>query len=745
MNKRDKQCDILSLLKMNKVGIGALLENKLKKDKVDDMMAKLFLGWDYYCSNVTEGRILVIWQKSFIKVQVLMEHQQIVHYLVKLTGMHMVFLVTFVYGLNTIDEILEMWKGLSYTPLPVKPWLIVGDFNAVFNFDDKAGGKTISDAELLDSAAWLAQIQMAALKSIGSKYTWSNKQDEGDRVYSKIDHAFTNEDWVDELPNTIAEFQWDVTSDHCYCLIKSHKHGNLGTKPLRFFNLWIAHRGFKDVVKGNWNKPMAVRGLQGMIKKLLRLKHALRAFNRDEIGDVEQGYHQAKEAFLFNVAKGFMGSTSSATSPINSQCIDFGPCLDIEMQLRLIRKFSKADVKKALFSIPGTKIPGPDGYGSKFYKAMWQDIGDEISEAILEFFNTGKIPAELNETVLALVPKIYMPSSAVDYRPINYNRKNTSPRCALKIDLSKAYDTVNWCFLERLLVCLRFPTRFIHWVMVCLRSTSYVLMMNGRLQGGFQGVKGLRQGDPISPLLFVLIMEYLTQLLQLGAQQHDFRFHPLCKSLKIINLCFADGLIIFYKANRGSGQCVKKIFDDFCSSTGLKANLSKSQVYFGGVLNANKVNLLQVLQFEEGTFPFKYLGVPMRPKKWKAADCGVILRKIKLRLHTWASRHLSYAGRSQLIPSVLLGLRNYWMNIFLLPQSIVKEVDRLCMWFMWGNNGTRSNFHLTSGPKFSCQKLLGVWVLVKELSGTRLCTRSKLGLAAIGLYGSEIGPVGLKI
>ncbi|XP_062103950.1 uncharacterized protein LOC133815080 [Humulus lupulus] len=616
---------------MNKVGIGALLENKLKKEKVDDMMDKLFLDWDYYSSNATEGIILVIWQKTFIKVQILMEHQQFVHCLVKLTDVQTIFLVTFVYGLNTMEERLELWKGLSFTPLPDKPWLIVGDFNAVFHFDDRAGGKTISDAEIYDSTAWIAQILMAGLKSIGSKCTWSNRQDGRDRVYSKIDHAFINENWVDALPNTIAEFQWDVNSDHCYCLIKTHKHGNLGTKPFKIFNLWIAHRGFNEVVRSIWNKPMAVRGLQGVIKKLLRLKHVLKAFNRDEIEDVEKGYHQAKGDYQlalnraqefpidflvqepekvaaaryqyhqaidenrivsfqneqgvviddYNAVvhhfldhfRGYMGSSSSAISTINSQCIDFGPCLDIEMQLKLIRKFRKSDVKKALFSIPGTKSPGPDCFGSEFYKAMW---------------------------------------------------RNASSRCALKIDLSKAYDTVDWCFLEGLLVSLRFPTKFICWVMVCLRGNAYLLMMNGRLQGGFHGVKGLRQGDPISPLLFFLVMEYFTRLLQLGATQHDFKFHPLCKSLKIINLCFADDLIIFYKANKGSIQCVKHIFEAFCNSTGLKANHSKSHVYFGEVLNSDKISLLQILQFEEGTFPLKYLGVPMRPTKWKAADCEVI-------------------------------------------------------------------------------------------------------------------------
>ncbi|XP_062083474.1 uncharacterized protein LOC133789725 [Humulus lupulus] len=97
----------------------------------------------------------------------------------------------------------------------------------------------------------------------------------------------------------------------------------------------------------------------------------------------------------------------------------------------------------------------------------------------------------------------------------------------------------------------------------------------------------------------------------------------------------------------------------------------------------------------------------MRPTKWKEADCGEILKKIKLRLHTWSSRHLSYAGKVQLITSVLLGLRNYWMNIFLLPQSVIKEVDKLCMWFLWSNNGTRSNFHLTAWSKVCLPKTLG--------------------------------------
>uniref|UniRef100_A0A803PYI9 Reverse transcriptase domain-containing protein n=1 Tax=Cannabis sativa TaxID=3483 RepID=A0A803PYI9_CANSA len=94
----------------------------------------------------------------------------------------------------------------------------------------------------------------------------------------------------------------------------------------------------------------------------------------------------------------------------------------------------------------------------------------------------------------------------------NYRRKNTSPRCALNVDISKAYDTVDWDFLEDLLNAYNLSRKFVNRFMIYVRNTSYSLLMNGRVQGNFKGAKGLRQGDPIYPLLFVLIMEYLTRL-----------------------------------------------------------------------------------------------------------------------------------------------------------------------------------------------------------------------------------------
>ncbi|XP_062089600.1 uncharacterized protein LOC133796134 [Humulus lupulus] len=232
--------------------------------------------------------------------------------------------------------------------------------------------------------------------------------------------------------------------------------------------------------------------------------------------------------------------------------------------------------------------------------------------------------------------------------------------------------------------------------MVCLRGSSYSILMNGQLYGDFKGGKGLRQGDPISPLLFVLVMDYLTRALHGAAKDKQFRFHLLCKTLNITNLCFADDLLIMCKAHLSSIQIMQQAFQEFSSAFGLNINQAKSSIYFGGITLAEKEKLLCLSKLREGQFPLKYLGVPLRPTKWKAMDCDIIISKIRQRLHGWASRNLSYAGRVQLIQSVLLGIRNFWMSIFLLPQKVIKEIDRICRGFLWGGNGVRSNFHLAS-------------------------------------------------
>ncbi|XP_062094166.1 uncharacterized protein LOC133800227 [Humulus lupulus] len=766
---------------------GSLLETKLWGDKIKNMMQSFFRGWSYFSGLVLEGRLLLIWQQNLVSVAVLKETDQLLHACVKGLRTNKKICVTFVYGRNSIDERVALWRDLTNLCFPAAAWLLTGDFNAIFESEDRI--------------------------------------------------VFKNEDWLDFFPQSEAVFNWQLHSDHCYCIIKPEVSVNCGVKIFKFFNMWTNHENCKTTVMQSWCKPIRGSRLVRICKKLSRLQLVLRKFNRHIMGDVAQNYMLAKEKFqaaqislqsnphsvnlqrleagvgdkLARIYESFlkqkskvdwlrfgddnttyfhaclkqrrasncitsvvtefgqsienfddvvdhfvthfqkiMGSKSMASRSNQKSCFDLGHKLTLDQQVSLVKPFSTKEVKEALFSINSIKSLGPDGFGSGFFKVLWRELEAEISAAILDFFECGNLPEEVNKATISLIPKTETHSRAADYRPIaccnsiykciskilcsrlasvlpslvhqnqgafvknrllahnililqviikGYKWKNISPRCVLKIDLSKAYDMLDWNFLEDILTEFCFLVKFINWVMACLKDPTYLILMNGKVQGEFKGRKGLRQGDLISPLLFVLAIEYCTRLLRQASMDKGFRFHPKCKHLKIVNLCFADDLVIFCKGVNSSVQIIRDSFNEFCCASGLTANKDNSQVYFGGVAEKETQNLLEGLRFTEGNFPLKYLGVPLRTTRWKAGDCSLIIKNIQLKLHTWESRHLSFARRAQLINSVLLSIRSFWMSIFILPKSVTKEVDRLCINFLWGvkdNNIQRSKMHFTA-------------------------------------------------
>ncbi|KAL2234689.1 UNVERIFIED_CONTAM: hypothetical protein Sindi_1201100 [Sesamum indicum] len=260
----------------------------------------------------------------------------------------------------------------------------------------------------------------------------------------------------------------------------------------------------------------------------------------------------------------------------------------------LVLPFTHTEVKQTIFDIAEDKAPGPDGYSSGFFKAARPIVGQEVSSAVLDFFNTGRILKQINTTLLALIPKVHSPMNVGDFRPISccnvlykiiakllvqrlsvildklispcqaafvsgrsigdnimlaqelftgYNQTHLPPRCTLKVDIRKAYDTVEWNFLIDVMELFGFPHTFVKWIEECVTTPSFSVGLNGKPHGFFTGARGLRQGDPLSPYLFVLVMEVLQLgFVQLIDQDELFSFHWKCDAARIFQPGFADDL-----------------------------------------------------------------------------------------------------------------------------------------------------------------------------------------------------------
>ena len=150
---------------------------------------------------------------------------------------------------------------------------------------------------------------------------------------------------------------------------------------------------------------------------------------------------------------------------------------------------------------------------------------------------------------------------------------------------------------------MSFPTQFIDWVMCCVSSVSYCILINGLPCIPFKVQKGLRQGDPMSPFLFALAMEYFSRCLR-SKKGNIIKFHPKCKCSEVMELLFANDLLVFLKADLPSMHALNLVLDDLTLVSGLSINKAKSALYVAGVSDAISLKLVQASQVSKGVLPF---------------------------------------------------------------------------------------------------------------------------------------------
>ncbi|XP_039004068.1 uncharacterized protein LOC120131027 [Hibiscus syriacus] len=352
-------------------------------------------------------------------------------------------------------------------------------------------------------------------------------------------------------------------------------------------------------------------------------------------------------------------------------------CLSDGADVYLTKEVSDVEIKEALFRKGNDKSPGPNGYTIGFFKAAWSIVGSDFTSAVRYFFQTSYLLPAFNSTALVLVPKFPNATLAKEFRPISccsvvyktitrilvdrlttyfpglishnqsafvkgrnivdntllaqeivkgYSKKNLSPRCTVKIDLQKAFDSVNWDFLLSVLGAMGLPD----------------------FSGYFKGARGIRQRDSLSPCLFVIVINVLSSLLNAAAKRGIFRYHPKCKRVSLTHLCFADDLLVFCHGSLESVLGVQSTLEVFYELSGLKLNALKTDFFVCG-LNTNTLDLIhQATGFKIAQLPVRYLEVPLVTRNLTGKDCSALLERIKGKLAQWSSKKLSFGGRLQL-------------------------------------------------------------------------------------------------
>jgi hypothetical protein len=367
-----------------------------------------------------------------------------------------------------------------------------------------------------------------------------------------------------------------------------------------------------------------------------------------------------------------------------------------DMNNTLLLPFAGEEMRTALFQMNQSKAPGSDGMNAFFYQKFWHIVGNDVTTAVLDFLNSGQLLKSINYTHISIIPKIKSPHHMTQFRPISLcnvlykliskvlanrfkkvlhqvisdnqsafvpghlitdnilltfealhymksKRRGRATHMVVKLDMSKAYDRVEWEFIRAMMLKLGFAERWVHLIMQCVQTVSYSVLLNGAPAGFIKLTRGLRQGDPLSPYLFLICAEGLTSLLSQVEMTGSLQGLSICRGgPQISHLFFADDSLIFCRATIADCPALTYLLSCYERASGQKLNQEKTSLFFS--TNTHH-DIRQAICTELHTTSTgdlgKYLGLPPIVGKGKKQVFMDVKHKIANKLQGWKGKLLS--------------------------------------------------------------------------------------------------------
>ncbi|XP_012477492.1 uncharacterized protein LOC105793109 [Gossypium raimondii] len=340
----------------------------------------------------------------------------------------------------------------------------------------------------------------------------------------------------------------------------------------------------------------------------LDLEDGGEANEASEINEVATRYFQN----LFTSSE--VGDPSHLLTGIDSK-------IPVEINRALMKKYTAEEVHEALKGMGPTKAPGRDGFPAIFFQKFWHIVAQSA-------FVPGRL---ITDNVLLAYEILHT---------FRQKRRGKKGYMAVKLDMSKAYDRVEWGYLKEVMLCMGFDIEWVDLVMKCISTTSYVVNTNGGYGRSFKPTRGLRQGDPLNPFLFLMCSEGLSALMRLASKERLLKAAKASRrGPKITHLLFADDCILFGEATARGATVLKEILKEYGKSSGQCVNFNKSTIFFSTNTTEDKKNEVSaIMGIRTSTNMERYLGLSNVVGRRKKESFQYLKEKIYSRIEGWSTR-----------------------------------------------------------------------------------------------------------
>lgn len=442
---------------------------------------------------------------------------------------------------------------------------------------------------------------------------------------------------------------------------------------------------------------------------------------QDREGQV-QTEHRKKAATLHNYFSKLMGASHTTNAVFDMQRA-FQP--QPQRTSNLSDPVTIEEIKQVIEQTSNNKAPGPDGFTPEFYKIfkdlLLPDLCTVYNQVIA---NPHTSLHPLNDSHIILIPKKEGANQPKDFRPINlinsvqkifskimavrlqkiiqyfvleeqsgfikgrhinhgflyaqeivtFATRQNQQLGLFKADIHKAFDTLSWDFLQTVLREKGFNENWISLIRRAILEGTTKVLLNSVAGRNIVLRRGVRQGDPMAPYLFILAMDFLPTWMQQLEQRGLFRKpFPLCKQC----LLYADDTLFLIQPEPQHIQFLKGILKVFGDLSGLRVSMQKSEFIITCSTPQQIHHKAQLMGCIPSRFPLKYLGMPLSNKKLTKDQYLPLITRMENKLATWKASSLSIGGRVTLINATLTAMPIYMMSTFMLPKWVILKIDRI--------------------------------------------------------------------